>query len=400
MNILVCSIDYKPKDGGIAEFMFHVCQYFSKKHNVTIVAPKIDGCEKFDSHNFSMKTYRLKNIRPLVWFSLKSIILNFFEFYKGIMEIIKMYENMLNIVEQNNVEKIIVFQWNLYGFMAYLINRKKKIPFYIVAHGLEIIKNKKRGFFLRNFFQRSVQKMVFSKSVGIFTNSAYTKNIVLENVSKKLQVHVTYCGVDYNDFFPKEKKYDLIGNQYRDYKIIFTLSRLVERKGIDNALCAFKKYMAVNPEKNVVYFIGGKGLDEKRLKKLVHTLELSNHVVFLGFIPDELKNEYYNLSDVFLMPCREEKDGDIEGFGIVYLEANACGVPVIAGASGGIPCAVKDEVNGLLVNPLCKKDIFLKLQKILNNQKYAEFLGEKGRQYGKKNFSWEKVTNRFFEIIE
>jgi len=104
------------------------------------------------------------------------------------------------------------------------------------------------------------------------------------------------------------------------------------------------------------------------------------------------------LCDVFIMPARNE-NGDYEGFGIVYLEANVMGKPVIAGRSGGVEEAVINNYNGLLVDPLDPKDIAAKIIALMNNPDWRAKLGAQGRYRAIEECSWDSRAKRIYELI-
>ena len=122
---------------------------------------------------------------------------------------------------------------------------------------------------------------------------------------------------------------------------------------------------------------------------------VEDRVVFIGYVPDEDLPKYYALCDLFILPSKELKaDGEVEGFGIAFLEANACGKPVIGGRSGGIEDAIIDGKTGYLVNPDKKDEIIKTAVQILKQPRLAKSLGEKGRMRIEEELSWEKVTER------
>ena len=122
-----------------------------------------------------------------------------------------------------------------------------------------------------------------------------------------------------------------------------------------------------------------------------------NQIKFL-FGDDEL-SKYYRACDVFIMPSREIPErGDAEGFGIVYLEANACGKPVIGGRSGGVPSAILDGVTGLLVNPLSTEEISGSLRKLLLNNELAKKLGANGRMRVEEELNWDIIANKIQQV--
>ena len=156
-------------------------------------------------------------------------------------------------------------------------------------------------------------------------------------------------GVDTSRFQQKEKSCDLI-NLYglRGCFVFISVCRLLEKKGIDQAISAFARVAARHPECR--YLIVGTGPFETKLRFLAQQWGLAGKVVFAGQVADDDLVEHYQLGDVFIMPNRELPNGDTEGFGLVFLEANSCGLPVIAGRDGGSTDAVRHGVNGLVVD--------------------------------------------------
>ncbi|MCK4262075.1 glycosyltransferase, partial [bacterium] len=190
------------------------------------------------------------------------------------------------------------------------------------------------------------------------------------------------------------KKHHLFGRQ-----VILTVSHLVRRKGHANVIRALPRVLEKVPE--AIYLIVGRGPEDDNLRKLAQTLGILDRVVFAGFVSNEEIPLYYNVCQVFIMPSYEIKEeGDVEGFGIVFLEANACGKPVIGGRSGGVVDAVVDGETGLLVDPLNTEEISVALVKLLYDESLAERLGQRGRKRVEKELSWEKVTERILGVMK
>ena len=150
--------------------------------------------------------------------------------------------------------------------------------------------------------------------------------------------------------------------------------------------------------------IVGKGREEQRLKNLADNLKLHDLVVFTGFVSDESLPDYYNLCDVFVLSNRETEShdqlkGDYEGFGVVFLEASACGKPVIAGKSGGSCEAVVDGVTGLMVDPRSEDDIAHAIERILEDKSFAGRLGMAGRNRAEKEFDWQHIAKTMEDIL-
>jgi phosphatidylinositol alpha-1,6-mannosyltransferase len=120
----------------------------------------------------------------------------------------------------------------------------------------------------------------------------------------------------------------------------------------------------------------------------------------MGRVPDDDLRDLYNLCEFFIMPSREiESNGHIEGFGIVFLEANAFGKPVIGGQSGGVAEAVQDGVSGLLADPNSPEDIALKMETLLANPAYAKQLGQSGLERLRTRFHWDGYVRRAYALL-
>jgi len=185
-------------------------------------------------------------------------------------------------------------------------------------------------------------------------------------------------------------------------QVIMTVGRLDERKGHDMVIRAVRLLVERFPQ--LVYMIVGKGREEQRLKGLAEDLSIGERIIFTGFVTDEALPDYYRLCDVFVLPNRETEDnkqmrGDYEGFGVVFLEASACGKPVIAGKSGGSGEAVVDGVTGLLVDPKSESEIANAIERILSDNEFAGRLGMDGRRRAEKEFDWKYAAEAMERIL-
>jgi phosphatidyl-myo-inositol dimannoside synthase len=159
--------------------------------------------------------------------------------------------------------------------------------------------------------------------------------------------------------------------------VVLTVGRLVERKGQDTVLRALPRVALELP--NVVYLLVGSGPYESRLRSLARELELEDRVVFCGGVPEEELVAHYHACDAFVMISRELPD-DTEGFGIVFMEAAACGKPTLGGRSGGVPDAIVDRVTGLLVEPTSVEEVADAIVRIGRDTTLARRLGKAGRR--------------------
>ncbi|MDD5736898.1 MAG: glycosyltransferase family 4 protein [Candidatus Omnitrophica bacterium] len=376
----------------MAEFMFNICNGLDELRNrVYVIAPNSIGAGEFDKRQCFI-TYRTKDLPKLcdchkydILRLIKCVILK-------IAYSIKIYSSMKQIIQKREIKHIICFHWNTFGIIALILSSKFGIPYYIVAHGLDIRRNKGS---VNNRIKWLMQRVVFNNSKGIFVNSNYTKGIILKYVNNYKNICVTYCGVDYKKYI---KLFPEPVTEKRDNRtVLLTVTRLVKRKGVDNAIRAFK--IVEKSHNSMTYIIAGDGPDCQRLKNLVYEMGLDGKVIFAGHVSENEKINYYNLANIFIMPSREEADGDAEGFGIVYLEANACNLPVIAGDSGGVSDAVSDGYSGLLVDPNDIEDIARKMDLLVSNSNYAAKLGDQGRKRVEEYFNWKEIAKRFDIVL-
>jgi phosphatidyl-myo-inositol dimannoside synthase len=186
-------------------------------------------------------------------------------------------------------------------------------------------------------------------------------------------------------------KYNLKGKM-----VLLGLSRLMPRKGFDSVIKALPKLIKKYP--NLVFVVAGSGPDQKRLKKLAAKFKVLEQVIFLGAIPFEQLPDTYNLADLFAMPCRSRFNGlDVEGFGIVYLEAAACALPVIAGNSGGAVEAVMAGHTGDLVT---SSDLSSKLDRLLGDSELRMRYGTAGRKWVQQNFELKSRGETLIKLLE
>ena len=227
----------------------------------------------------------------------------------------------------------------------------------------------------------------------ILANSTYTANLLQRHGVDRSKLCITGCGADWArfnsppDVAKARKDLGLSGK-----KVILTLGHLAERKGFDMVLKCLPTIRQKHSD--VLYVIAGVGPMEPRLRAMVDELGLRDCVHFAGAVTDHEAVQYMSACDVFAMPNRETRDGSVEGFGIVFLEANACGKPVIAGRSGGAPDAVVDGVTGFLVDPYDFEQVGQAITKLLDDSSLAARLGQQGRQRVEREYKWETVADK------
>jgi phosphatidylinositol alpha-1,6-mannosyltransferase len=184
-----------------------------------------------------------------------------------------------------------------------------------------------------------------------------------------------------------------------DRPVVVCVSRLVPRKGQDALIHAWPRVLRAIPEAALL-LVGG-GPYHATLDRLRTELGVTESVRLTGAVPWEELPAHYDAGNVFAMPCRTRRRGlDIEGLGIVYLEASATGLPVIAGDSGGAPDAVLDGETGVVVDGHSVPAIADALIDLLHNPAGAAAMGEKGRSWIEREWRWEVQARRFAALLE
>ena len=180
--------------------------------------------------------------------------------------------------------------------------------------------------------------------------------------------------------------------------VVVCVSRLVTRKGQDTLIRAWPAVRAAGGDP--VLLLVGSGPAGRRLHQLARQLGVAGSVRFTGQVPAAELPAYYDAGDVFAMPCRTRRGGlDVEGLGIVYLEASATGLPVIAGDSGGAPDAVVSGETGYVVPGRSVEALASRLTQLLTEPAAARAMGEKGLAWVDREWRWELVASRLEQIL-
>jgi phosphatidylinositol alpha-1,6-mannosyltransferase len=183
-----------------------------------------------------------------------------------------------------------------------------------------------------------------------------------------------------------------------DRPVIVCVSRLVPRKGQDTLIRALPQIQQRVPR--AVLLLVGEGPYRARLERLAAAQRVRGSVVFAGPVPWSQLPAHYDAGDVFAMPCRTRRGGlDVEGLGIVYLEASASGLPVVAGDSGGAPDVVLDGETGHVVAGRSVGDVADRVTTLLLDRERARLMGKRGREWVAQQWRWSQVSDRFSALL-
>ena len=227
----------------------------------------------------------------------------------------------------------------------------------------------------------------------------FTNNAILPAISDPNKLAKIAPGIDTEHFSPTSVNTDLL-SKYRltGRRVIVSVGRLVHRKGQDKLIEAMPEILKQFPD--AVLLLVGEGPIKSMLEKLIRHHSLENNVVFTGRVHFSDLPKYIQLGEIFAMPARDRFFGlEVEGLGIVYLEASSCQIPVVVGRSGGAPDAVVEGVTGFTVDGNNPNEIAKVICKLLADPKLAKEMGLAGRKWVVENWRWQIWADKFNSLI-
>ena len=371
-SLLVSNRYFPPQAGGISHFMASVASALGPEQVccLTSVPSKLDRSVE----DVGVRVYR----RPAAFSDTTSV--------QAINLGLALSQIML--IER---PQIIQLAMAYEGFIGLWLRRWLRLPFVIYAHGNEVLDAMESEW--------PTPRQALLRADRVLACSNFTLDLVKKVGVDPERVVVVHPGCDPDRFRPVQRSENVLrkipGLRPTD-RVILTVG-LESLKGHDMVIRALPLLLETVPD--LTYVIAGAGSHE-RLDRMARELNVRNHVIFTGLVRDDDLPAIYALCDVFVMPSRQNlAQHSVEGFGLVYLEANACGKPVVGGRSGGVGDAVIDGVTGLLVDPYDPNDIANAIRILVTNAALSRQLGEQGRSRVVNEFTWDAVARRVRGIL-
>lgn len=359
-RIVLLSFDYPPNNGGIARLCGGIINELKNRGIPYLVITNIPYDKEYDK-NIIRVTGR-----------------------RGVIEF-KIFRLLLKSTFSSDI--IICDTWHPAGLLSILSKRRT----FILAHGAEFLSG--IGFY-RKFIKPCYRKWVLCHSNGIIANSHYTENLVKRMVDG-LRVIALPLPIDTNHFKPTKTK-----NNSDEVLRICSVSRLEQFKGHDFVLFTIAS-LPESYQKRLRLEIAGKGPYLNSLIRLSQKLNIDGVVNFCGFIDEKDLCDFYSHNDVFILCTREDNIGhNVEGFGLVFTEAQACGTAVIGTKIGGIPDAVLDGQGGWLIEQDSKNELLVLLKKLIDNKLYAQSEGIIARERVKRDYKWSDYLDKILEFVK
>jgi len=277
------------------------------------------------------------------------------------------------------------------AFAGSTIRRLTGTPLLIFVHGDEISQTEGRK------LQPHIRNLIYRTADALVAANTYAYRELSRILGSTERLTLITPGVDLDSFYPApapswlKSKYHLGSGP-----ILATVGRLVRKKGHDTILSCLPQVVKEFP--TLRYLIVGDGPERSRLQELTASLGLTEQVVFTGNVPHEQLGDYYRAADIFCMVNQMDATGDVETFGMVFLEANATGKPVIGGRSGGTSQSILDGETGFLCEPEQPAQAASYILLLLRDVALRERIGMAGFQRVRQDFDWNSRAAQLFEI--
>ena len=374
---LLITLTFPPDTGGMQSFAHQRC--LRAGDEPVVLAPWHTDSTEFDA----IQPFPVLRWRP------------FLGNVPGLKRIGQLLQPLLltrQLLQQESFDAVEFWQPLPLGLTAWLLKRIYRLSVIIWSHGSDLLRVQQIP------GGRMVLRWTLSQADRLIANSMATQ-LQMERLGQDpARILMLHPPVEHERFHQNVDPTPIrMRHAVGDAPVILTVARLVEKKGVDMVLRALPSILRAVP--GVRYLIVGDGPLRLQLQALARELGVAGHVLFVGTVEHNSSDlpRYYSACDVYVMPSRSlPGHGEVESFGISYLEAGACGKPVVAGRGGGVEEAVEDGVTGLLVDPLDVNEIVQAIVKVLKDKELARRLGENGRKRAAKQPNWDllKLTSR------
>ncbi len=371
-RLLVLSELFLPTRGGTAVWAAEVYKRLGGKE-IHIVTADVPGAAEVDAAH--PNTIHRLNLRRVTWLRPESLAMY-----------ARLFASSLVLALTHRFDAIHAFRALPEGLVAWLVARMTFRPVVIYAHGEELTSWGRGG-------KYRAMRFALRHADRVVANSEHTRATLLDMGVPPARITVIYPGVDVAVFRPG---LDSAGVRESlairpDERLVFSVGRLSRRKGFDQVVRAVAQLRAEGVA--VRYVIAGIGEDADYLDGLIAHHALQGIAHRIGAVSEADLPRWMNACDVFAMPNREI-NGDNEGFGMVFIEAAACGKPSLAGEAGGTGSAVLDGVTGRRIDGRILVDVVSALRDLLTNAEQAKRWGEAALARVRGEFDWERVADK------
>jgi phosphatidylinositol alpha-1,6-mannosyltransferase len=371
-KVLVLTNDFPPRPGGI-QFFVHALAMSLPPESVIAYAPAWEGAAQFDAElPFPVVRHPTSLMLPIPSVARRAE----------------------KIIEAEGCDTVVFGAAAPLGLLAPGLRKAGAKRLIALTHGHEI------GWAALPAARAILRRIGDSVDTVTYLGD-YTRVRLARALSPGAAARMTRLtpGVDTSEFFPGAGgKAIRVRLGLGDRPVVVCVSRMVPRKGQDTLIHAWPLVLATTPDATLL--LVGDGPYRSRLERMARHLGVDGSVVFTGAPSRVELPGYFDAGDVFAMPCRTRRRGlDVEGLGMVFLEAAATGLPVVGGDSGNSADAIRDGETGYVVSGVSVADLADRLKRLLNDPCAAKAMGEKGLAWVHQEWRWEIITQRFAEIL-
>jgi phosphatidylinositol alpha-1,6-mannosyltransferase len=373
-RVLLVTNDFPPRRGGIQSYLQNLVDHLvaTGTHTLTVYAPKWKGADDFDAE----AAYEVVRHPGTLMLPVPSVA-----------------GHMRTLIERHHADTVWFGAAAPLALMAPVARAAGANRVIASTHGHEV------GWSMLPLARTALGRIGTGTDVVTYV-SRYTRGRFASAFGAHAALEHLPPGVDTDRFAPDEVARAELRARYRlgQRPVVVCLSRLVPRKGQDMLIRAMPSIRQRVPGAALVIVGGGPYLNS--LRRLAHSFGVAEHVVFTEGVPGDELPAHHAMADVFAMPCRTRGAGlDVEGLGIVFLEASATGVPVVAGNSGGAPETVRDGETGVLVDGWDVGAIAAAVSDLLADPDRAARMGAAGRRWIVEDWQWSGRAQRLAELL-
>lgn len=378
LTLLMITELFLPTKGGTAVSFDDDCRRLGGK-SVHVITAAVPGDAEFDRDH--PNTIHRLVLQRVPWLRPESLLMY-----------LRLFARSLRLALTNDLAAVMAGRALPEGFVAWAVGRLFRRKVLIYAHGEELT-GWGRG--------RKFRAMCFALQHAdhVLANSDFTRETLVSLIGvRRERIVMTYPTVDTDRMRPGLPFADLhtrIGLR-PGQQLVFSVGRLQRRKGFDQVVRAMP--LLLRQGLDVHYAIAGIGDDHDYLQGLAREAGVADRVHLLGPVPPEDLPRWYNACNLFAMPNRDI-GGDTEGFGLVYMEANSCGKPVVAGRAGGTGSAVEEGLNGLRVDGESVEAVAEGLARLLRDPALAQRMGQAGRERTVERFTSDQRAELIRRLI-
>jgi phosphatidylinositol alpha-1,6-mannosyltransferase len=382
MRILTLADNFLPHSGGARVYYYNLYRHLAEDWgaDVTLLTKKVPGWRAFDTHAQTTHFQIRRRFKPLPTWK-----------YQQMPKAIFPLMEALYLSKARRIDMI--HSGDLYppGVIAMFLKRFLGLPYLAYCHGDDVAQTEGMR------YQPRVRNRLYLGAAAIIAANTFARNKLVSYGIPEDRIHIITPGVDTDIFRPGTPDRELVQRYGLDGKLVLlTAARLVPKKNHSLVFRALSQVLSEFP--NVRYLVAGTGPEQGALAKQVAELGLGDVVQFIGDIPHDRLGEIYSLCDIFVMPNRTTESNDIETFGMVFVEANAAGKPVIGGRSGGTSEAIVQGTTGLIVDPGDPQELATALKLLLGNETLRRNFGASGLARVRQEFSWESRAGKLHDI--